>query len=87
MLVIAGLWVSIGLPALVLIPLAIERGRSPAWGWWALLSYPGLLVGLVALFAMEPRMTPERIAYARYRSGEISEDEYLRIRQAIASAS
>ncbi|HEX6031119.1 MAG TPA: hypothetical protein VFY90_06790 [Tepidiformaceae bacterium] len=84
MLVVAGLWISIGLPALVLIPLAIERGRSPAWGWWALLSYLGLVVGLVALFSMQPAMTPVRAAYARYRSGEISADEYLRIHSAIS---
>jgi uncharacterized membrane protein len=84
MLVLAGLWVSIGLPALVLVPLALERGRSAAWGWWALLSYAGLLVGLIALLAMPPATTPLRIAYARYRSGEISADEYRRIQSALS---
>ena len=79
MLIVAGLWVSLGLPALVLVPLAMERGRSPAWGWLALLSYLGLAIGLIALFAMKPADTPARVAYARYRSGEISADEYLRI--------
>lgn len=84
MLVIAGIWVTIVLPALVLAPLAIERGRSPAWGWWALLSYLGLVIGLIALFAMKPAVTPERTAYARYRAGEITADEYTRIQAVIS---
>ena len=50
--VFAALWVSIGLPALVMAPLAMDRGRSPAWGLLALLSYPGMIAGLVTLFLL-----------------------------------
>jgi hypothetical protein len=81
MLVVAGIWIFFGLPALVLIPLAIERGRSPTWGWWALLSYLGLVVGLVAC----PRSLPPRCAgLCPVQVGEISADEYLRIHAAVS---
>lgn len=82
--VVAGLWFAIGLPALVLAPLAVERGRSPWWGLLGLASLAGLAVGLICLFTMEPGNQPERIAYARLERGEITLDEYERIRAALA---
>ena len=85
--VVAGVWAVVILPALVLAPLAIERGRSPWWGALGLASYLGLVIGLVCLFAMEPGNLPERIAYRRYERGEIDAEEYERIRQAVASRS
>lgn len=69
----------IGLPALALAPLAVERGRSPWWGLLGLASLPGLVIGLICLFSMEPGNQPERIAYARLERGEITPDEYERI--------
>ncbi len=80
---VAGFWAAVALPALVLAPLAIERGRSPWWGVLGLLSYLGLVIGLVCLFVMEPGNQPERIAYGRFQRGEISADEYARIREAV----
>ncbi|MEX0782690.1 MAG: SHOCT domain-containing protein [Dehalococcoidia bacterium] len=79
MVVLAGIWIMIGLPALALAPLAVERGRSPWWGLLGLASLPGLVIGLICLFSMEPGNQPERIAYARLERGEITPDEYERI--------
>ncbi len=79
----AGLWAMIGLPALVLAPLAVERGRSPWWGLLGIASILGLVIGLICLFSMEPGNQPERIAYARLERGEISPEEYERIRAAV----
>jgi hypothetical protein len=77
--VLAGLWISMGLPALVLAPLAVERGRSPWWGLLGLASFAGLVIGLICLFSMEPGNQPERIAYKRLERGEITPEEYERI--------
>ena len=85
MTVVAVLWPVFLLPMLALAPLAIERGRSPWWGMLGLASYPGLVVGLICLFAMEPGNLPERIAYGRFERGEIDADEYERIRRAVAT--
>lgn len=85
MIVVAILWAGFLLPMLALAPLAIERGRSPVWGVLGLASYPGMIVGLICLFAMEPGNVPERIAYGRFERGEIDADEYERIRRAVAT--
>ena len=81
--IVAGLWLSFGLPALVLAPLAVERGRTPWWGLLGLASVLGLVIGLICLFSMEPGNQPERIAYARLERGEISPEEYERIRAVV----
>ncbi len=81
--VVAGLWVTIALPALVLAPLAVERGRSPWWGLLGLASILGLIIGVICLFTMEPGNQPERIAYARLQRGDISPEEYERIRAVV----
>jgi hypothetical protein len=73
-----------GLPALVLAPLAAERGRSPWWGLLGIASVLGLVVGLIILFVMEPGNEAERIAYRRLERGEITPDEYERIRAVVA---
>lgn len=83
MAVVAGLWLSFLLPALVLAPLAVERGRTPWWGLLGLASILGLVIGLICLFSMEPGNQPERIAYARLERGEISPEEYERIRAVV----
>jgi hypothetical protein len=80
---LAVIWVMVGLPALVLAPLAVERGRSPWWGLLGLASFVGLVIGLICLFAMEPGNQPERIAYGRLQRGEITPDEYERIIAAV----
>jgi hypothetical protein len=82
--IVAGLWVTVGLPAVVLAPLAVERGRSPWWGLLGLASVVGLVIGLICLFSMEPGNQPERIAYARLERGEITPEEYERILAAVA---
>lgn len=84
MLVIAALWPFFVLPAIALTGLALERGRSPAWGLFAVASILGLVIGLIALYSMEPGNQPQRIAWARYERGEISAEEYQRICAAIA---
>ena len=79
MLVVAVLWAFFGLPVVALAPLAVERGRSPWWGLCGLASYPGLVIALICLFAMEPGNQPERIAYGRYERGELTAEEYQRL--------
>jgi len=71
---------------IILLIVAISRGRSP---WWSLLGFlwlPGLIIGLILLLmdsepegALRTAGRAEDIARERYARGEIDEGEYRRI--------
>jgi len=53
------LWMPMG----VLLLVAHNRRRSPAYAWWALMSYIGMVIGLILILTKEPG--PEKLPRGR----------------------